>query len=195
MSIGKMQQEKEKKDEMALCWNAFLAGDDAAFAKIYETHAGDLLSFGTTLTTNSELVKDCIQDIFFGIYQKKAKLSPVDNVKAYLLVAFKNALTNATKRQKVHQKIILSYDVAEEPTDQSEEERMIEREYELAMQQTTAKHLSALTERQREVIRYRYMDELSLEEISKLLDINYHSVANIIQRALKKMRNLYLTIE
>jgi len=190
-----MQQEKDTKDCLTQYWNAFLAGDDGAFSKIYEKLVGDLLSFGATLSPDSELVRDCIQDIFLRIYQKKANLSSVDNIKVYLLIALKNALANAFKKNQTYRKFIASYEIVEEPMDDSEEERMIVQEYETAIQNATAKYLSALTKRQQEIIRYRYMDELSLEEISKRLGINYHSVANIIQRALKKMRDLYQKTE
>jgi len=183
------------KDDLTLYWNNFIAGDDDAFAKIYEHLAGELLSFGTTLTPDSELVRDCIQEIFFRIYQNRAKLPSVDNVKVYLLVALKNELNNSFKKQQTHRKFTDLYQVEEEPIDESEEERIIEQEHKKAIQNTTAKYLSALTKRQQEIINYRYVEELSLEEISKLLNINYHSVANIIQRALKKMRNLYMKIE
>ena len=68
------------KDDVTLYWNNFLAGDEDAFSKIYEHLAGDLLSFGATLTSDSELVKDCIQEIFLRIYQNRAKLSSVANI-------------------------------------------------------------------------------------------------------------------
>ena len=186
-----MEQKKDTKDDLTLYWNSFLEGDDDAFSEIYHQLAGDLLSFGATLTPDSELVRDCIQNIFLRIYQKRAKLPSVDNIKVYLLIALRNELNNAFKKQQAFRKFADEYQVEEEPIDEPEEERMIVQEYETAMQHTTAKYLSALTKRQQEIIHYRYVEGLTLEEIAKLLDINYHSVANNIQRALKKMRNLY----
>ena len=193
--MSQMTVELIMKDDLSLYWNSFLAGNDDAFAKIFEKLADDLLSFGATLTPDSELVKDCVQDIFFRMYQNRAQMSAVDNIKVYLLVALKNALNNTFKKHQVYRKFADTYHVEEEPIEEPEEERIIEQEYEMAMQNTTAKYLSALTERQRKIIHYRYMDGLTLEEISKLLNINYHSVANNIQRALKKMRELYLNTE
>lgn len=57
--------------------------------------------------------------------------------------------------------------------------------------------LAVLTERQREAIYYRYIEELNIDEIGVLMDMNYQSVQNLIQRSLKKMRDilpLYLLI-
>ena len=187
-----MQQNKEIKDELMLHWNAFLAGNDDGFSKIYEKLADELLSFGTMLTHDHELIRDCIQELFLRIYQNKENLSSVKNIKIYMLIALKNALTNAHKKNQTYRKFIDLHEIEEEPATDSEEERMIIQEYETSIQNTTSIYLSMLTERQRKIICYRYMDGLSLGEISQLLGINYQSVENSIQKSLKKMRNFYL---
>ena len=189
-----MQQKKGTKDDLMLYWKRFLAGNDDAFSKIYEKLVRDLFSFGTILTADCELVKDCIQDIFIRIYQNRVQLVTVENVKVYLLVALKNSLIDVFKKQQVYKKFIDLYDI-DEPIDDPEEERIIARESDVALHNLMTKYQSALTKRQQEIIHYRFVDELTIEEISNLLDINYQSVANTIQRSIKKMRNLYLKRE
>ncbi len=44
--------------------------------------------------------------------------------------------------------------------------------------------MSSLTTRQREIVYYRYIKDMSIDEISKITDMNYQSVSNSIQRAL-----------
>ena len=186
-----MRQKTDIKDELTQYWNSFLAGDDSAFSKIYEKLIQDLFSFGTTFTTNTELVKDCIQDIFVWLIKNKANLASVDNIKVYLLIALRNALFNAFKKQQVYQKFMDAYSVEEqmEPLDDSEEERIIARETDMTVHDTLEKYKSALTVRQQEIIHYRFVDNLKIEEISKILNINYQSVANVIQQSLKRIRN------
>ena len=187
-----MKKKRNKEDDLKLYWSSFLAGDDDdAFSKIYEKLVRDLFSFGTTLTSDSELVKDCVQDIFIRFYQNRAQLVQVKNMKVYLLVALKNALTDEFKKRQTYQKFIDSYDV-EDPIDDSEEERIIAQESEIALREVTEIYQSALTTRQQEIIHYRFVEELTIEEIANLLNINYQSVANSIQKSLKKMRQLYL---
>lgn len=189
-----MQQKMLIKDDLKLYWNNFLFGDDDAFSKIYKTLIRDLYSFGTTLTSDSELVKDCIQDIFVRVYQNRAQLEPVDNVKVYLLVALKNALINALKKQKICLRLMDDYCDEEqiELFNESEEDRIIAQESDEEVKKTVAKYQSALTKRQQEIIHYRFVDELTIDEISSMLNINYQSVANSIQRSLQKIRNFYL---
>ena len=179
-----------KDDDLTLYWKSFLSGDDTAFSKLYENVVLDLFSFGTTLTADNELVKDCIQDVFSRLYQNRARLTLVHHIKVYLLIALKNALIDAFKKRKTYQKFIESYDV-EEQTEDSQEDRIIAQEDDRAVKILTEKYKSALTKRQQEIIHYRFVDDLSIEEIADLLNINYQSVANSIQKSLKKIRCLY----
>ena len=50
------------------------------------------------------------------------------------------------------------------------------------------KGLLALTARQREAIYLRYTMDMSLEEISNLLEMNYQSARNLIHRSVEKLR-------
>ena len=188
-----MLQKKTKKDELTLYWNSFLSDDKDAFSKIYNILIQDLFSFGTTLTSDYELVKDCIQDVFVWIYQNKAKLASIDNIKVYMMIALKNAIINAFKKQQVFQKFMDAYCAEEdkELLDESEEERIIAQESDKETQNKISKFASVLTRRQQEIIHYRYVDDLSIEEISQIFNINYQTVANTIQRSLKKIRNIY----
>jgi RNA polymerase sigma factor (sigma-70 family) len=109
----------------------------------------------------------------------------------YLLAGLKNVIFNTFSQQDAHQRLIRLYG-ADEPVDDSEEDQLADREEETMLQDRIAGIKSLLTDRQQEIIHYRFVEDLSIEEIAKLLDINYQSVANIIQRALKKIRQKYL---
>lgn len=50
------------------------------------------------------------------------------------------------------------------------------------------KMLSVLTPRQKEIMYYRFVQELPMEDICRLMDLNYQSAQNLIQRSLKKIR-------
>ena len=41
-------------------WNRFMAGDDDAYASLYEEYVQDLYQYGLCFTSDTELVKDCI---------------------------------------------------------------------------------------------------------------------------------------
>ena len=174
-----------------LIWNNFLVGDNLAFEIIYKKHVQALFKYGLTLTSDEDLIQDCIHDVFIYIYENRKKLGNVRNIRFYLIVALKNELLMAFRRQNIHDKYAES--LPEENWIETETviDQMIENEEEDDRRKLINKTLSILTPRQKEIICHRYITGLSLEEISKQENIDYHSVANIIQRAMKKIKNFY----
>ena len=104
-------------------------------------------------------------------------------------MALKNSLIDAFRSQQVFKKFIAEYD-KEETVEASQEEQIIAQDNENAIINLTEMYKSALSKRQQEIIHYRFVEELKIEEIAKLLNINYQSVANTIQRSLKKIREI-----
>jgi len=164
-------------------WRQFKAGDSDAFAVLFEQTSDKLFRYGNKFVQDEELVKDCIQDVFVKLHQKKAKLPDVENPFFYLCISLKNTLIDNLSR--------IGRIVAVPPEDlpfylefvydegQSEEEYILEKFEEV---------MSLLSDRQKEAIYLRYQMDLSYEEISKLLGINYQSTRNLIHRALEKVR-------
>lgn len=177
----------------SLLWKRFLEGDSSAYTQIYKRTAQDLFRFGLLYTSDRELIKDCIHDVFVKIHQNRTQLAPTDNITAYLSVALKNTLFNALKKTTDS----LSFDEineGEEMTDESPstpEAIYINNEQEKQVQTTVHNMMSVLTDRQREIIYYRYIKEMSIDEISQVTDMNNQSVSNSIQRALGRIRDLF----
>ena len=168
----------------SLLWKRFLEGDSSAYTQIYNRTVQDLFRFGLLYTSDKELIKDCIHDVFVKIHM---------NLAAYLTVALKNTLFNALKKTTDS----LSFDEIgerEETVDESPstpETIYINNEQEKQVQATVHTMMSVLTDRQREIIYYRYIKEMSIDEISKVTDMNNQSVSNSIQRALGRIRDLF----
>ena len=64
-----------KQEEDFALWNQFLEGDEKAYLYIYKLYAQDMYSYGMLFTANSELVKDCLHDVFVKIHRNRKKLS------------------------------------------------------------------------------------------------------------------------
>lgn len=173
-------------------WNAFLSGDNHAYEYIYKQHVQKLFLHGIMFTSDEELVRDCIQDVFIKLYKHRKRLKTTNNIRLYLLSALKNALLNAFRKQNTYREFLKR--VAEEETSESEIiiEQMIREENEADRKKQIDFFWSLLTGRQKEVVYYKFVEGMKLTEIAERLGIDYHSTANIIQRALKKMRKYYL---
>lgn len=175
-------------DDQSL-WNRFLAGDDNIYAFFYKKYIDDLLSYGMKFTPDRELVKDCIQDVFVKIYSNRTNLKQTDNIKLYLFMALKNTLFNVFQKDKASYHIDTIEPVFH--TEYSIEDHLIANEMEQERKEKMAFILESLTPRQKEVIYYRYVEGMGLEDICRIMDMNYQSVQNLIQRSIRKVRNTF----
>ena len=48
-------------------WQSFLKGDDDAYAWLYSRYVQQLYQYGCRFTTDTEMVKDCVQDVFVNV--------------------------------------------------------------------------------------------------------------------------------
>jgi RNA polymerase sigma factor (sigma-70 family) len=173
-------------DESAL-WKRFIGGDEEAYALIYKRYVSSLYSYGLCFTGNKCLVEDCIHDLFVKLYQNRLHLNESVHIKLYLFTALKHHLFNAFRKE-------LPHDAIEEGSspafsiEYSVEESLIAREEDVSKKARVLSMLSMLTPVQKEVIYYRFELELSYDEIAELMNMKPQSAQNLMQRALKKLR-------
>ena len=178
-----------KQEEDFALWNQFLEGDEKAYLYIYKLYAQDMYSYGMLFTTNSELVKDCLHDVFIKIHRNRKKLSQVDNIRLYLLKAMKNYLFDVFDKKKE-----LFHNDTIEPVFSPEytiEDKIIRQEELHYQSRKIRQMLESLTPRQKEVLYYRYMKNLTYDEIGEIMQMNYQSILNLIQRSIKKLRETF----
>ncbi len=189
-------KENISAEDDLLLWNSFLTGNDEAYSRIYEQYVRHLFTQGLQFTSDRELIKDCIHDVFVKLYQNRDNLSATNNVKLYLFIALKNTIINALKKRKVY------FDPLDENMDNeyisdnnTGEYELINKESETLIQKQIKHILNILTVRQREVVHYRFVEEMSFDEISMLMDMNYQSVQNLLQRSIKKIKEYFKKVE
>ena len=81
-------------------WLNFRYGRKDAFECIYLRYVRDLFNFGMKLKADRPLVKDCIQELFVEIWNRRDYLSNTDNIKFYLFKALKLKLNHARKQEQ-----------------------------------------------------------------------------------------------
>ena len=177
--------------EIDLLWQKFLDGDDSSLDRLYSKYIQVLFVYGLQFTVDRELVKDCIQDIFVKIYETKTQHRHVKNILVYLHIGLKNRIFNAQKRDMIHAKYVNSLEAS--PIDEFTAEHRLEWiEEEQHKRNMVEAIMKLLTPQQKKVVQYRYIEDLSLEEISIILKINYQSVQNVLQRAINKIKKHFV---
>ena len=90
-----------QEDESKIKWSQFLAGDNEAYCWIYKVYIQMLFRYGHSFTSDTELIKDCIQDVFTGLYKNRKQLiTPKKSLNFLMyLVIF---LLNSTKKGRLN---------------------------------------------------------------------------------------------
>ena len=177
------------QDESYIKWKLFLEGDDQAYSWIYTHYIQVLYNYGLQITPDSEIVKDCIQDVFVKIYKAKKKLTVPQNPKVYLMIALKNNIYNTFNQERLQKNYAFSlYQTEEQLTVKNE---FIDQEARHEEMNNIKRMMKILTPRQREVIYYRFIEELSYDDICQIMGLNYQSAYNLLQRSLQKIRGAY----
>ena len=177
------------QDESYIKWKLFLEGDDQAYSWIYTHYIQVLYNYGLQITPDSEIVKDCIQDVFVKIYKAKKKLTVPQNPKVYLMIALKNNIYNTFNQERLQKNYAFSlYQTEEQLTVKNE---FIDQEARHEEMNNIKRMMKILTPRQREVIYYRFIEELSYDDICQIMGLNYQSAYNLLQRSLQKIRAAY----
>ncbi|NDV57595.1 RNA polymerase sigma factor [Bacteroides sp. 519] len=167
-------------------WEDFKKGDRKAFSVLYETYFDVLYRYGMKFISNEEVVKDCIQDLFVKLYNSKENIALTTTPKFYLLFSLKNLIIDYSSRYNRITYIspeelpfIATYQF-ETQDDSLEIDDETKKKFEKVM--------SLLNPRQKEALYLRFQLELSYEEVSQLLNVNYQSARNLIHRAIMKVR-------
>ncbi|MBW8685727.1 RNA polymerase sigma factor [Chitinophaga rhizophila] len=161
-------------------WTAFKQGNVSAFNEMYRRHAGALYNYGYHLLPDTSLVKDAMQDLFADLWRTRNNLSETSSVKYYLFRSLRRRLYRLADIKPIPY-------ITPSQTESIEDLKIRTEEYTLLMQRLQLS-MSRLPERQQEVIRLRFYDNFSWEEIAGILQINEQSVRNLVQRAVVKMR-------
>lgn len=173
-------------------WQAFKRGDRDAFAQLYNLYIEDLLSYGYRVTSDRQLIRDSVQDIFLYLWQTRSNLSDTDSIRFYLYRSLRNKIVRNIEKNK-HTTIDSAHLFENIIGVLSVEDDIITSE-QLSEQLLKLKRaIQELPKRQQEIIQLRYYHDFSLEEIAEIMQINNQSVRNLLHRTIAELRQ-YFTI-
>lgn len=164
-------------------WESFLKGDTESYKIIYEKSASDLYTYGRRFSSNEELVKDCIQDLFVELYSKRSQLGMTDKIMPYLMVSLKRIILKTIQKEKSN--TFLSIDELPFIFDLAQDEKPLVR---LENSDPLQLALNSLTPRQREAVYLKYVLDFGYEELANVLNMNYQASRNLICRAILRLR-------
>lgn len=171
-------------------WERLRNGDKQALFALYNNTYSHLLRFGLKICGSDELVKDCITQLFLQLWTRHQSLRPVTNVPAYLFTALKRQLLDQLAYQsKIHAAIHRMTD-KEAESELSYEEIIIRVQQDEELKQRLQQALKALTPRQIELIRLKFFEGLSYEQIAAQTSQTVKTAYNTIYDAIKALRKM-----
>jgi RNA polymerase sigma factor (sigma-70 family) len=182
-----MQHNQES--ELAL-WEAFISGKRDAYADLYRVYHSRLYNYGHKFTADTELVEDCIQEIFIHFWMNRSKLSGVHTLRSYLFVSFRRRILKMMQDNK-HSSAFIPEENFDFAIEASVDQVMINKEclYERHINLKNA--LEKLTGRQKEAIFFMFYENMSYGEIARILHISKKATYKLIGRALAELRSVY----
>jgi RNA polymerase sigma factor (sigma-70 family) len=174
-----------------MLWESFRKGDKEAFAALFRGHYEVLFRWGSKFTTDTELLEDCIQELFIELWLAKSR-APVLSVKAYLLKSLKYKLLKAFRKKE---KTLSLSDGGDISFEWSHESVLILQQENAEKKQKVLKALGRLSNRQKEIIYLKYYQNLSYEEVSEIMNINYQVARNLLYQAIKSLKNILTGLE
>ena len=177
-----------KFTEDSMLWQSLKRSERAAYEILLKKYYTIVLNYGVRFYRDKEFVKDCVQDLFIEIWNRREYLADVVSVKSYLLQSIRKNIIRESSRLKWFREADKISDDHDFDVEFDIETYLISREVENELLQKLRFELDKLTKRQREAIFLRFNQDLSYEEIAIIMDINYRSVVNLIHEAIKAIR-------
>lgn len=160
-----------------------LAGNKQAYTHIINKYKNKLYATILRMTRDPQDASDLVQEAFIKIYEQLGKYDGKGSFSSWIYrVAFNHCMDEFRKKSYQMKRVEINEELMEDPKHpeviflKKENARQLER------------LISTLAEDERIIILLRYVNELSYDEISELVDVPVSTVRNKLHRAKKKMR-------
>ena len=182
-----MTKEPRNKDYWQLVWFNFKNGDRNSFEELFNEFADQLFAYGSKITDDRELLKDCIQDLFVDIYTYSPNLKNPELLEYYLYKSLKRSIIKKLKKEKrlesfntEHNSFHLAFNLETDGYHDDSKNFQIE---------FLKKALSTLDEKKRELLFLKFDSGLSYIEIGDLLNMKPDTVKKQVYRIIQHLRD------
>ncbi|MGN7722377.1 RNA polymerase sigma factor [Chitinophaga sp. 22620] len=160
------------------------SGDHAAYTQVFERYWAVLLQHAVKMLRDQDKGLDVVQDVFAGLWEKRAERDINTSVKSYLYTAVRNRVISHIRHTRVEDGYL---DALAHLSDQG----TLVTDHELRFRELSRqleKEVALLPPRQREVFELSRKQGLSHAEIAALLEISDETVKKQIYKALKTLK-------
>jgi RNA polymerase sigma factor (sigma-70 family) len=160
-----------------------------AFSELFTKYYKPLLNYGLQLVPRKQLVKDSIQELFFTVWDKRSRLSEVENVISYLFTSFSRTLFRQVelfRTWKLRDQIYFTETLSSGLLDT--EQLLILEETDKETKENLQKAFNNLSPHKKEVAFLKFYSGFSNDEIGDIMNIKTESVYNYMYRAIAALK-------
>ncbi len=187
-SLKYYEANKEITDEQEL-WEDVRSGNKLAFAWLYDHYVNNLYYYGLRICQDTDIVEDCIHDLFVDLWKYKANITIKTTIRLYLTISLKRSIVNKAREKN---KMITFEEDEGQQLDHAPniEEKWIQHQFALESKQRLHHSIEQLTNRQKEVIHLRFFDNYDYEEISEIMGLSVESAYNLVSKAIATLKKI-----
>lgn len=184
-----MKEIQSKQDLEML--QRILNNDEQALAQLMRKYYSNLYNYASRFTADDALIKDCIQEVFISLWQRRQTAGTILAPKFYFLRAIKNKVLKSLDKLRGTAgslQVLEDYNFSHEF---SVEKMLIAKQ--VSEENTTRLRaiLALLSKREREVIYLKYYQYLDNGQIAELMSISRQSVYNLLHESIRKLKELW----
>ncbi|MGX5689718.1 RNA polymerase sigma factor [Arcticibacter tournemirensis] len=182
-----MQGSKDNRLSDQQLWAGVRNADKQSYSNLVGRYTNLLFRYGIRFVNDEDFIKDCVQDVFFALWNCRNTINDTPSVKSYLFKALR--LRVFRERTK------WSNDVLDEDydfeSDFSIEDKLIEEQTSSEIHVKISAALSKLPRRQKEILYLRFYEEMDHDRIAQVMGLNKQSVYNLLHEAVLGMRKVW----
>lgn len=172
-----------------ILWIKFKDGDNDALSNLYVEFAHELYSYGLKIAKDEYLVKDCIQETFIQLIERRKMLSITASIHIYLFKSLRNRILEELRTKSKKQNIIGQLSERHYEYEQHAEQLIIDLEVKKNIRDTVSLSIAKLPSRQKEIVYLKYTQGFNYDEIAELLNIDKASARTLLYRSLKSIKD------
>jgi RNA polymerase sigma factor (sigma-70 family) len=176
------------EEQNIVYWKQMREGNKQALFDLYNNTYFHLVRFGLKITADDELVKDCVTQLFFQLWDKHARLNEVTQVRSYLFTSLRRMLLDKLDYySKTDEAIsrLSGQDIVEELP---YEEIIIRVQQNEEQRKKLYQAIEQLTPKQKELIRLMFFEGLTYEQVAATTAQSIKTAYNTIYEAIKVLR-------
>lgn len=168
---------QEQTDEELLL--SLADGETKALDILYLRHSGKVLAFAKKRGLSEERADDVLQIVFLQLHRKKHLYDPKHRALAWIFVITRSELKDYRNRE------IKDFQEFDDSLSQTEGLTPS-----LEMKDEARGLLSELRERDQDIVKMRYLDEMEYAEIAQALDESESNIRQIVSRSVRLLKGL-----